>query len=316
MKQIIYALACALCAAGIQAATRGPDVPDYPVDRITDKVYVIHGPLQLPNPENRGFMNNPGIVLTSDGPVVIDPGSSVQVGEMVLRAVKKLTDRPVAAVFITHVHGDHWLGNQAIVAAVPNVPIYAHRNTIDLIDSGAGRMWVNLMEQMTQESTLGTGVTPPNRPVGNGDNIRIGDTHFRIHSDGPAHTTSDIMIEVVEQHTVFLGDNVTNGRLPRIDGGSVGGDIKACREILETGATHYVPGHGKSGGPEVVKAMQTYLEIVYDSVRTLYEEGLSDYEMKDAIRAKLKDYAGWEDFDGQLGKHISQAYLEIEAAQF
>jgi hypothetical protein len=37
----------------------------YRFDKIADNVYVIHGPLDEPNPENRGFMNNPGLIVGS-----------------------------------------------------------------------------------------------------------------------------------------------------------------------------------------------------------------------------------------------------------
>jgi glyoxylase-like metal-dependent hydrolase (beta-lactamase superfamily II) len=96
------------------AETRGPALPDYPADQVADGVYVIHGPVAFPSPENQGFMNNPAFVVTPEGVVVVDPGSSVQTGEMVLRQVRKLTDKPLLAVLNTHVHGDHWLGNQAM----------------------------------------------------------------------------------------------------------------------------------------------------------------------------------------------------------
>ncbi len=316
MKTILCALACCLLPVLSQAGSRGPAVPDYPTDRITDSIYVIHGPMDLPNADNQGFMNNPGIVLTSAGAVIIDPGASVQSGEMVLRATSRLTKLPVVAVFNTHVHGDHWLGNQAIRAAYPKVPIYGHPIMIELITKGEDKLWVTLMEQMTQGKTLGTEAVAPDRPVINDDIIQLGDHSFRIHHYGPAHTSSDIMIEVMQEHAVFLGDNVLNGRIPRIDGGSIPGNATTCSEILKTGAKHYVPGHGRSGGEAVVRAMQTYFDTLYSSVKTHYDEGLSDFEMKDSISEKLSAYSGWEEFAVQLGKHISIAYLQIESEQF
>ena len=107
-------------------AVRGADaLPDYPAEKLSDRVWVIHGPTQLPNPDNKGFMNNPAFVLTDTGVVVVDPGSSVQTGEMVLRQIRKLTQKPVTHVLSTHIHGDHWLANQAIVEAYPDVKTIA-----------------------------------------------------------------------------------------------------------------------------------------------------------------------------------------------
>ena len=96
-----------------------------------------------------------------------------------------------------------------------------------------------------------------------------------------------------------------NGRIPRIDDGDIPGNIRACAEIVKTGATVFVPGHGQSGDRALVDAMRTYFDTVYSSVEKLYEDGLSDFEMKDDISAQLQAFADWEDFDAQLGKHIS-----------
>jgi glyoxylase-like metal-dependent hydrolase (beta-lactamase superfamily II) len=316
MRPFIHFLCLALLPALVCAGERGPAVPDYPADRIAENIYVIHGPLTTPNPENQGFMNNPGIVITGTGVIIIDPGASVQSGEMVLRAVKKLSDKPVVAVFNSHIHGDHWLGNQAIRAAYPDAAIYGHPNMIELIENGEGTAWVELMEQLTEGKTAGTEVVAPDMPVNHGDEIRIGALTFRIHNYGKAHTTSDVMVEVVERGVVFLGDIVLDGRLPRMAEGDIQGNIKTCDEILKSSATIYVPNHGRTGGKERVEVMRTYFNIVYTNVKRLYDEGLSDFEMKDEILAKLKDYADWIDFDTQLGKHISFAYLQIEADDF
>lgn len=40
-----------------------PGVGEYKFKPITKNVYVMHGPLELPNKHNMGFMNNPGIVI-------------------------------------------------------------------------------------------------------------------------------------------------------------------------------------------------------------------------------------------------------------
>ncbi len=297
-------------------ADKAPAIRDYPVDKVRDGLYVIHGPLEMPNPENRGFMNNPAFVTTSDGIVVIDPGSSVQIGEMLLRVIATVSDKPVVAVFNTHIHGDHWLANQAIRAAYPDVPIYGHANMIALIEAGAGQDWVDLLERLTEGKTTGTGVTGPNNTVDNGDAFSIGGMTFKVHHYGKAHTTSDIMIEIPELSVTFLGDNVLNQRIPRMDDGDFRGNIEACTRILETGSKLYVPGHGPTGDDSVPKATRNYLQILYATVKTLFDEGMSDYEMKKQVAEALSDYSDWVGFDEQLGKHISIAYLQIEEAEF
>ena len=96
-------------------------------DRVSKHIYVVHGTQDLPNPKSRGFMNNPAAILTNNGVIIIDPGSSTEISKQLLEKVKVVSDKPVIAVFNTHVHGDHWLGNHGIRESYPKIPIYAHK---------------------------------------------------------------------------------------------------------------------------------------------------------------------------------------------
>ena len=313
---LIHVLPLSLLLAISQANAKGPDVKDYPADKVAENTYVIHGPLETPTPENQGFMNNPRFVIASEGIIVIDPGSSVQIGEMLLRVIRKTSDKPIVAVFNTHIHGDHWLGNQAIQAAYPDVPIYGHPNMIALIEEGEGDNWVALLERLTDEQTAGTKVVAPTVAVNNGDEFKFGNTSVRVHHYGIAHTTSDLMMEIPEASITFLGDNALNQRIPRIDDGNVQGNIEACTRIQKTGSKFYVPGHGQTGDVNVPINFCRYLDTLYKSVRQYYDEGLSDFEMKDKVAAQLSEFSSWSGFDDQLGKHISITYLQVEEAEF
>ncbi len=298
------------------AAPKGAPVRDYPFEQVAKNTWVIHGPLGLPNVENQGFMNNPGMVLTGQGVVIIEPGSSVQSGEMVLRMVKEVTDLPVIAVFNTHIHGDHWLGNQAIREAYPDVPIYGHTKMLAMVAAGAGDTWVELMEKLTEGATRGTQVVGPDHAVKHGDIIKLGDKTFRIHHYGQAHTQTDIMIEVEEEELVFLGDNVTANRIPRMVDGNFTGSLTSTDKILETGAKVWVPGHGPTGDAGVVKNYRTYLQGVYAAAEKAFNDDLDSSDVKVLALEATAAYSGWSGYEDEIGKQASQAWLEVEAAEF
>jgi len=291
-------------------------IPDYPADKLADTVWVIHGPTELPNPKNQGFMNNPGIVLTSAGVVIVDPGSSLQVGEMVLRVLKKLSDKPVVAVFNTHVHGDHWLGNQAIHAAYPDAKIYAHPEMIVAAKAGAADEWINLMQRLTKGATRGTVALLPNAEVNDGNTIQIGDTHFHIYHTGQAHTKNDIMIEVVEQKLMFLGDNVSNQRIIRMVDGNFKGSLAAIDVALATKAKVFVPGHGRSGDRSVPQAYRDYLSGVYAAAKQAFDNNQDSSEVRAIAEKNTAAFKHWNGYHDEVGRHGVQAYAEIEAAEF
>jgi glyoxylase-like metal-dependent hydrolase (beta-lactamase superfamily II) len=300
------------------SGSKGPAIAhDYALTRITDRVYVIHGPNENPNKDNQGFSNNPGIVLTRGGVVVIDPGASVQVGEMVLKKIATLTHDPVVAVFDTHFHGDHWLGNQAIKSAYPKVVIYAHPGMIEAIKTGEGDNWIKLMSDATQGASRGTQAVAPDLGINDGDSLKLHGMTFRIYHNGRAHTDNDIMVEVIEEGVMFLGDNVTNKRIAINfpEHGNVRGQIAAIDLALKSKATHFVPGHGLSGGREIAQAERAFLVDLRRSVKKYYDQGLNDFEIQAKVMNDLGAYKDWVGFN-KLGRVINAAYLQIEAESF
>ncbi len=298
-------------------AQRGPDLPDYPADQVAPGLYVIHGPVDYPTPENQGFMNNPAFLVTNTGVILVDPGSSVQTGEMVLRQIRKVTDKPLLAVLNTHVHGDHWLGNQAILAVAPAVPIYGHPKMLEQIEAGAGEDWVQRMMSATAGATEGTIARGPTHALDGGETLPLGGLTVKTHYFPHVHSTSDLMFEIPELGVLFLGDNACNRRIVRMDDGSFTGSIAALDEIKATvTAQVLVPGHGLTGGWEIVDAYRDYLAGVYDGVAALYEDGGDDFDMKPRIAEQLARFKNWPGFEEELGKHVSLAYLEVEATAF
>jgi len=305
-----------MCSSLVLAAERGPAVPDYPAEQVAARTYVIHGPVGYPSPQNQGFMNNPAFVLTPDGVVVVDPGSSVQSGAMVLRQIRKLTDKRVLAVLNTHVHGDHWLGNQAFREADPAVPIYGHPAMIAAVAAGAGVEWEGRMLSATEGATRGTQAMGPNHAVSDGDTLKLGGHTFRFHHFGIAHSSTDLMISVPEEQVLFLADNANNQRIVRMDDGKFSGNVATLEAAQSIKAKVLVPGHGQTGGWEIVRDYRDYLAGLKAAVKKYYEQGLSDFEMKEQVAADLSRFQGWPGFEDELGKHISLAFLEVEAEAF
>jgi len=298
------------------------DVPgtiaDFPLDKLSDHIYVVHGGQELPSKKTRGFMNNPAAIIGDSGVIIIDPGSSVEIGKQLLEKVRKVTNKPVIAVFNTHVHGDHWLGNQGIRQVYANVPIYAHERMIERLRNGEGDYWLKLFMDMTEGAIEGTAVVEPTVGLLGGETLTLGGITLRIHYAGHAHTDNDIMIEVVNDKGLFFGDVVTNKRVPDSDvpqDANFKGTMDAIRQMLKGPAQLFVPGHGFSGGREVPEASLEFLEKLYASVSRYYDQGLADFEMKEKVSKDLHQYSDWYNFD-ELGKVISYVYQEVEREKF
>jgi glyoxylase-like metal-dependent hydrolase (beta-lactamase superfamily II) len=297
-------------------ALAAPVVPDYPAQKVAEHTFVIHGPTERPGPGNLGFMNNPAIVIGEDSVVILDPGSSLESGRMVLRQVASLTDKPVSHVFNSHIHGDHWLANVAIREAYPEAKFYAHPEMIKRAREGEAAEWIDMLMRMTENATDGTTALIPEHELADGQQFNIAGLTLRVHIIPAAHSHTDAMFEIVEDSLLYTGDNITYKRMPNFRHGTFRGSLVAIDRALELNLQHYVPGHGPSGGREVVENFQRFTSVLYNTVSELYEQGLSDFEMKDQVIEKMSDFHGWPEFEELIGRQINIAVLEAEKAAF
>jgi len=288
---------------------------DYPLEKLTAHVYVIHGPNEEVNKTNQGFRNNPVLVETRDGIVVIDPGSSLYTGEMIVNKARSLSKKPIIAVFDTHDHGDHWLGNHGIKKHYEKVTIYAHESARTSIASDEGKMWVKALNDQSGGQIAGTKVVVPNEVVKDGDRIRLGGITFRIYHPGKAHSVDDIMIEIEEEKVFVFGDVLRDKNLSLFMA-SYKGNLAALDIGEKSGASIFVPGHGKSGGKAVIDEYRQFINDLLGEVRKHFAAGLSDFEMTPKVVTALAKYKGWSGFEENIGKLINLAYLEVESDSF
>lgn len=316
--QILFAT-LVLSMASFAVASTDPaadPLANYEAEKISGNTWVIHGPLEMPTPENKGFMNNPAFTVTDKSVVVFDPASSLQAGEGVLKKIKSITDKPVTHVFITHVHGDHWLGNQAIKTAYPDAKFYAHPQMIEEAKEGEAESWVALMENLTEGATKGTEAVIPDIALSDGQAIKIDNITVRTHLDEWAHTKTDAMFVIPEEKVLITGDNVTYKRIARMNDGSFQGNIKSIAKAMAFDVEKVVPGHGPTGGKEVLESFHSYLSTIYQAAEEAVEEDQESYEVKGQLMPEMKAYHAWSGFEGEFGRHISQAMLEAEDANF
>jgi glyoxylase-like metal-dependent hydrolase (beta-lactamase superfamily II) len=308
-------------AAAADDFIRGPAVPDQPLERLSARVAMVFAEDGFPTPENRGMMANVIFVITSAGVVVLDSGASVQIGEMAIRRLRTLTDRPVVAVVNSHYHGDHFLGNDAFVQAFGGaaLPIHAHPRAREQIEGVAGSSWRSLMERWTNGATMGTKVVPPNRSAGHGDVLRFGDTTLRIHHHGVAHTDADLCVEVVEDRVVYVGDVAMNGRIANMDDGSYVGTLKAFDALeRDVPGALWVPGHGRASRTLLVEQRELFAGI-YEGALAAVKAGEDESGARRRVLAdpRVAKHAGrTQGWDGNIGKYISLAYLEAEREAF
>jgi glyoxylase-like metal-dependent hydrolase (beta-lactamase superfamily II) len=284
--------------------------------KYADNLYILPGPPMEPNVENEGFMNNPAIIESEHGLIMIDPGGNYNVGKKVLAEVEKVSKKPIIAIIDTHKHGDHWFANKAIAEKYPNVKIYAHPHMIEVVKNGEAEKWYGILDRLSHNLKGTKEFQFPTMSLKNGDKLEIdGQTFYIIHPKR-AHTDTDIMVLHKDTKTLFLGDNLMKSRFGGFDGSSsILGNIKLLEDVEKAPELNlYVPGHGAVGKMhETIDPFLTYLKLLKKGGEMAIEEDMEAYEIKPKFVEMMKDFQKWDAFDHQMGKHLQKVMEELEA---
>ncbi len=285
---------------------------------LSDSVYVINGSdsescpaKQLVHP-----VTNPVAIIGENGVVLVDPGSSQQVGRLVVNRLRSITDKPVIAIINTHIHGLYWLANDAIKQAYPGAVIYAHQIMIDRIKDGEGLFWVEAITgNFKGDRTI---MAAPEQALSDGELLNINGIDIKIHHPGHAHTNHDLLLEVVKDKILILGGLVVEPEVPSQgvpQDADFRGQIAATKYAINLDMELYIPGQGFPQGQELPRRGLQFLQAVYSGVERSYQEDLQDYVITQQLKVELAGYEQWYDFSG-MGAVVSEMYLQVEQDSF
>jgi glyoxylase-like metal-dependent hydrolase (beta-lactamase superfamily II) len=112
------------CLAASQTID-GPYGNRYRLNQLTPDVYTMTWDLVPGAPA----IGNSTFIIGAADVILVDSGFSKSAGEVILAALRGITNKPVSTVINTHWHGDHIFGNQVFKAAFPNARFVAHPET-------------------------------------------------------------------------------------------------------------------------------------------------------------------------------------------
>jgi cyclase len=262
---------------------------------VGDKVFAY---LQL---DGSWCLNNSGIILGSATNVVIDTAATIARATLLRETVATMgAGRPVTLVN-THHHGDHCFGNCVFE---PGTTIIAHdlaRTELDASGLGLQQLWPDV--GWGEVELRLPNLTFPDRMT-----LHPGDRDIELIHVGPAHTTNDVIAWLPDQQVVFAGDVIFNGVTPFVLMGSVAGALAAVERIRELNAVIIVPGHGKTGGPELLDETRDYLKWIQKLAKEGKAAGLSPVDT--ARQTDLGQYAELLDAERIVG-NLTRAYAEL-----
>ena len=150
---------------------------------------------------------NSGVIIGDDGVLVADATATPVMARALMAEIRKVTDKPVKYVFLSHYHAVRVLGASAYGA--PN--IVASRATREMIVERGKEDWQSEYERfprLFQNSETIPGLTWPTMTFEKEMTLWMGGLEVKLIQAGPGHTRGDSIAWVPAERVLFSGDLV------------------------------------------------------------------------------------------------------------
>jgi cyclase len=278
------------------------------------------------------------VIAERVGAIVVD--TKVNGMGQLLRAEIESRVGKIAAIVITHHHGDHsggyaaFAGTRGIVqaAALPRIRARAASNaeeartkpkvfSDELLDALAADFDVPrspaaeraVAAEVTRLVSGDQAASLPGEHVTERMELRIGSTSLELRHVGPAHTDNDMFVHDRKRGIVHAGDLLFHRFHPFIDvsaKGNIRGWLAALSDVRRAcdGETVVIGGHGQTSTRAALDAQATYLERLRDLVARERKAGRSREEIQKLPNTVFPKYG----FAGEWSKNLGVAFDELD----
>lgn len=228
---------------------------------------------------------NAAIIIRDDGVLVVDTESKPSAARQVIAEIKKLTDKRVKYVVITHFHGDHFQGADAYRSEWPGVDIISTDATREsIVKRGIPKMKAELISVPHEMDKLRSELQSANDPkerqeiedklrgaeayVAEIKNLHVAlptetfDQRLTLPSEtrpveilffGRAHTDGDAFVYLPKDKVIATGDSL-QAATPTMRDSSPYDWIRTLDRVEKLDFDYVIPGHGD----DVLRGKQTF----------------------------------------------------------
>ena len=277
----------AITAFNVNAA--GPMVQAGTTQKIADGVYVI--------PDQRvNLVPNIGIIVGNDAAMVVDTGMGPKNAEIVLAEVRKITDKPIRYLAITHFHPEHGMGAQSFPPETAVVVPQAQKE--EFAEKGAE--YIELFKGFSPDIAAllaDVKLVTPHLAFEKSMEIDLGGRTVQLLYLHPGHTRGDMFVYLPAEKILFGGDLIIDRFypiLPDNDATPVGW-VDSLKELKVMAPAIIVPGHGAVGDVVLIDALLAYFTDVKSRVSMFKAEGKSVETITAQLQKSLPAaYSNWD----------------------
>src|ERR1017187_3581367 len=272
---------------GLLFAVTNGDAQPNSVKQIAPGVWFREGDIQ-----HEGHCNNV-IIEMSDHLVVVD-ANFPSGARRVIEDARKLSPKPIKFVFDTHHHGDHSYGN----------PVWTKMGAVTIAYNGVAeemkryepKRWQDTAKSRKDVGELNlTAPEPPQKTFTKSPYVMEDATRrVELHFFGWAHTRGDGFAWLPKEKVLCSGDAIVNGPYNYTADGNIGNWPKVVAAAQKLDVKYLLPGHGPSGGKEVMAGQAQFFIELRKAVEEAAKSGKQPEEIAAAIHLPdaVKNWGG------------------------
>jgi cyclase len=279
------------------------------VKKIADGVWFREGDM------TQGHCNNV-IIEMKDYLIVVD-ANFPSGARLAMADAKRLSPKPVRYVFITHHHGDHDYGSAVWTAA--GATTFAYKAVVDELNRYEPARWQASAKSRPDVAELKLdNAEKPKQTFDKSPYILKDSTReVRFHFFGWAHTRGDGFAWLPKERILCTGDAAANGPYNNTADANLANWPKVLAAAEKLRPRFVLPGHGPSGGPEILTGQASFMTELRKAVEQAVAQGkkLDDIvTMQDGkpVATSIKLPASVDHWASNgLAGHVVNAYNEV-----
>jgi len=306
-----WALVCAICAAGVQAA----DLPagDYQLQprAIAAQTWVIEGAVEDFSRANGCNIINTGFIASDEGVLVINTGPSWLYGQQQRAAIARTVPQKPSRVVALNLHPDYFFGNQAWA----DLPLLALGGTVAGMQA-EGKAYEDNLYRLCGDWMKGSESTPSRQSLTPGRQDWGGHRLEWVRLEG--HTGDDLLLMDHSTGVLFAGGLVFADRVPTAPHARLLPWIKSLRTVqgwIDQGLVRtVVPSHGPvHAGRKGVDQTLDWLQWLHERLQSSAAQGL---DLSEVLRLSIPErFARWAAMPAEYTRSVTYLYPQYENAQ-
>ncbi len=258
---------------------------------------------------------NSGVIIGDDSVMIIEAQATPKIAKKVIKHVRRVTDKPISHLVLTHYHAVRVLGASAYKASQVIMSETARAMVVERGKEDWESEFQRFPRLFDGHEDI-PGLTWPTTTFRNTMTIYLGQRRVDIQHLGRAHTAGDAVVYVPDENVIFSGDIVEYRSACYCGDGHFVDWTETLRKIAQFGADAIMPGRGDAllGQEMVSTAINSTRDFVASTYQPVAQVANRGGDLKEAFAAcraacdsKFSDYAIYEHC---LPFNVSRAFDE------